>query len=169
MGYYKPLWERVLEKTDRRGPHECWLWTGACTPAGRPFIHLRLDKNGRQITEHAARAMYRMAYGADLGSDHVHHLCKNAKCVNPAHLELLAPGEHMKAHTVTHCKRAGHEYTPENTRIDKQGRRFCRACAAERAASLREKNRDKDRAYQREYQKARRARLSASRSNLTDN
>jgi hypothetical protein len=29
---------------------------------------------------------------------------------------------------ITHCKH-GHEFTPENTRIDKRGWRSCRTCA----------------------------------------
>jgi hypothetical protein len=35
----------------------------------------------------------------------------------------------------THCRRAGHEYTPENTFINSQGRRECRECRKIRNAS----------------------------------
>lgn len=37
---------------------------------------------------------------------------------------------------ITHCPR-GHEYTPENTRIDKKGCKNCRACRAEDARAYR--------------------------------
>jgi hypothetical protein len=42
----------------------------------------------------------------------------------------------MKA---THCKR-GHEFTPENTRLRKDGRRRCKACRAESGRRWREAN-----------------------------
>lgn len=29
---------------------------------------------------------------------------------------------------ISHCKRAGHAYTPENTYVDRKGRRHCREC-----------------------------------------
>jgi hypothetical protein len=34
---------------------------------------------------------------------------------------------------ITACRRAGHEYTPENTYINSEGRRICVACRRERA------------------------------------
>jgi hypothetical protein len=43
----------------------------------------------------------------------------------------------------THCPR-GHEYTPENSRIDTLGYRACRACAREKAQERREAKRQKE-------------------------
>jgi uncharacterized paraquat-inducible protein A len=37
-------------------------------------------------------------------------------------------------HRTTHCVH-GHAYTPENSYVDKAGRRFCRACATVRQAA----------------------------------
>ena len=47
---------------------------------------------------------------------------------------------------ITHCKRGGHEYTPENTRINSRGGRSCRECY-----------REQDRARRRRYRAEKRA------------
>jgi hypothetical protein len=70
------------------------------------------------------------------------HLCKNKRCVNPEHLEMVTQA--MNAYrggadggnaAKTHCPR-GHEYSPENTYYRSNGWRQCRACAR---ALMREK------------------------------
>lgn len=68
----------------------------------------------------------------------VMHLCNNPSCINPKHLKegthaenmahCVASGRHANA-SKTHCKR-GHEFTPENTRVNKLGHRTCLACFA---------------------------------------
>jgi hypothetical protein len=62
------------------------------------------------------------------------HLCRVRGCVNPDHLEVVtgatntlrgisSPAINARK---THCRR-GHEFTPENTYIDRGSRR-CKAC-----------------------------------------
>jgi hypothetical protein len=65
------------------------------------------------------------------------HLCRNRRCVNPEHLEIVTSVENVmrgegfgpKNAAKTHCDK-GHEFTPENTyiRTRAQGGRECRAC-----------------------------------------
>ncbi len=66
----------------------------------------------------------------------IDHLCRNRKCVNPAHMELvdqrtnLLRGISFSAVNAakTHCIR-GHEFTESNTRISKHPPgRMCKAC-----------------------------------------
>jgi hypothetical protein len=65
----------------------------------------------------------------------IDHLCRVRECANPAHLEAvtcrenLLRGDTVTAHNAnkTHCVN-GHEYTPENTAITRDGCRRCRIC-----------------------------------------
>lgn len=62
----------------------CWLWTGRLMPTGYGI--------------HAGRAAHRIAFQWFVGpippNYHVHHRCEVRRCVNPAHLEALAPTAH---------------------------------------------------------------------------
>jgi HNH endonuclease len=78
--------------------------------------------------EYAHRVAYRKAYGEIPEGHLVHHTCGIKLCVNPDHLVALPNARaHSERHRKTHCKH-GHEFTPENTWVDKHGTRHCRTC-----------------------------------------
>ena len=123
--------ERFWPKVSRTPT--CWVWTAARDTRGYGLFWL----NRRWIGAH------RFAYEADRGPIppglELDHLCRNKQCVRPSHLEPVTHREntvravpykhHARGPRVTHC-RAGHEYTPANTKTH-LGRRSCRACANE--------------------------------------
>lgn len=81
--------------------------------------------------------------------------------------DAVQNGNHRNARK-THCKH-NHEFTPENTRVDVDGKRQCLACDRDRAAAYREivkddpaKTADK-RDYQRAWMRQKRAKEYASR------
>ena len=95
--------------------------------------------------------MYELVRDVKISSSkQVDHLCKNRKCVNPDHLEVISGKENtlrgMGPTAInarrTHCVN-GHEFTPENTYIrPDDGARDCRTCAREAKRRQREKLND---------------------------
>src|SRR5262245_61714130 len=121
-----------IEPTD-----DCWIWTGARDEKGYGLF--RVD--GR--TRRAHRFAYEYFVGPIPMGLQTDHLCRNASCVNPEHLELVTNRENCRrgrarggalAPMRTHCK-YGHEFSDENTLwvYPKQASpwRKCRTCARE--------------------------------------
>lgn len=141
----RPLRERapahiVIDQTTG-----CWLWTGSLDRKGYAKA---LGDDRRIVGVH--RYFHAITHGPLAPSIHLHHECHVRRCVNPQHLRPLTPREHLIEHgtiakgnaaaaakkrAATHCRR-GHEFTPENTRIQ-SGNRLCRACVALRTRQRR--------------------------------
>ena len=128
--------ERLLANAivDPHGPRPvsdapCWQW--AKNPKGR-YGQFSVGKQ-KGISAH--RASYELFNGPIPAGLTVDHLCRNTRCVNPAHLEavtqrvntLRGTGPIAVNAAKTHCDH-GHELTDANTYIDKRGARCCRPC-----------------------------------------
>jgi HNH endonuclease len=110
----------------------CWLWTGCLSTAG----YAKIGKGSRgEGWIGAHRVVYEALVGPIPDGLVIDHLCRNRACVNPAHMEVVTQcentlrGESPMAQQKrrTHCPE-GHAYTPDNTVVDKQGKRRCRTC-----------------------------------------
>jgi len=120
----------------------CWVWTGATNGIG--YGKLRVD--GRIIYAH--RAMYEREVGAIPEGLELDHLCRVALCINPGHLEpvtcrinlLRGEGVTAKNAAKTHCPQ-GHEYSPDNLYLVKNGSRLCRKCTLAAVKRYQEKKR----------------------------
>ncbi|MCW1805293.1 HNH endonuclease signature motif containing protein [Brachybacterium squillarum] len=126
----------------------CVEWPGALNKFGYGEVHLRKGPGGTALVH---RVAWENAHGAIPEGMVIDHLCRNRRCVNVDHLEVVTPGENTlrglsaasgaDAHLV--C-RNGHPWTPENTYTRPSGGRQCRACirdlqrrrTAERKAQL---------------------------------
>lgn len=175
----KNFWAKVR----RSGDTDCWLWTGSISADG----YGRLLAGPHRLAHRYSYTLTKGEIPDGLELDHTCHSasgceaagrsCHHRRCVNPSHLELVTHGENHARIAIavnrrrgikvaalqadkTHCP-AGHEYTTENTYVDKRGSRNCRTCAAERSRQRgqTEAGRAYQREYQREYQRRRRAAL----------
>lgn len=140
--------ERFWNKVDRRGPDECWPWLGERTKKGYGLFTYTVTPGKRRAT-----TAYRLAYELTVGPiadgmeiDHVCHTkdcnlgndCPHRQCCNPRDLAQVTPAANKRrANNYTGPRPekrkktcpAGHPYSGENVRIDKQGVPHCRECA----------------------------------------
>lgn len=134
----KPPWI-VWDKIDMQDPEACWPAVNAPSTNGYvQFMYL-----GEQNQIH--RFVYELVYGSIPEGFVVDHTCHNSdpdckggkgcehrKCCNPNHLEAVTQRENVARSPLhktnkTHCP-SGHEYNEKNTRIGKNGGRYCRTC-----------------------------------------
>ena len=125
--------ERFWRSVDQV-PGACWEWRGLTTNGyGRFPARTGASKACIHRAHRVAWELMRGPIGAGLQLDHV---CRNRRCVNPDHLEVVTNAVNVLRGVGpsainarrTHCSN-GHAFSVENTRIGpRNGRRICRAC-----------------------------------------
>jgi HNH endonuclease len=133
--------DRFMEKVAVQ-PNGCWHWTASLFNSG----YGRFTLNKRSRLAHVV--IWEHIYGPVPPGYVVDHTCHNAdptcaggvtdphrRCVQPDHLRTATHRTNLldgktsaaKHATATHCE-SGHEFTPENTYVSKEGYRYCREC-----------------------------------------
>lgn len=127
----RPAAVRFWEKVDKAAPGGCWIWQASLFFSGY----------GQFQVGHAKIRAHRWAYEREFGPIPdglvLDHLCRERRCVNPAHLEAVTDRENVlrgdgpsaRNARKTHCD-SGHPFDVGNTRWTKEGRRKCRRCHA---------------------------------------
>lgn len=83
-------YDRFMTKVDRRGPDDCWPWTGGSDYQGYGLFKAA-GRNHR-----AARWLLARKLGRELWPDEVtRHTCDNPPCCNPAHLIPGSPRDNL--------------------------------------------------------------------------
>lgn len=132
-GQRLPAFDRFCAKV-RRDTFSCWVWTG--------YIHPKLgygffNPHGTPVTAHRfAFEAFRFKIPPKMTIDHV---CRNRRCVNPFHLQVVTLRENIlrgispaaKHAKATHCSN-GHAFDKANTYVTPAGARQCRTCRRNR-------------------------------------
>jgi hypothetical protein len=124
------FWSRVSEDPETG----CWPWRGSMFGNGYGQY-----ASSFTATAMAHRIAYELVVGAIPDGLVIDHLCRNRRCVNPAHLEPVTHRENLlrgdtltaKNAAKTHCPQ-GHPYTGLNLYVTRAGRRHCRTCTRRR-------------------------------------
>lgn len=123
-------------------PSGCWEWARSLN--GNGYGHLGRSVAGKKSHHLAHRFSYERVHGPIPDGLTLDHLCRNIRCVNPAHLEPVTQRVNNERGNVlsvrygrrTHCAQ-GHPYDARNTHRKKDGSRRCRVCERRRMAARR--------------------------------
>ncbi len=120
----KPPEELIIKRENG-----CWIWIGLTDKLG----YGSFNKNKKRYSSH--RYFYELKKGTIPKGLVIDHLCRNASCCNPEHLEAVTNKENIlrgvgitaKEAKQTHCKN-GHPLSGENLRLHIRGYRRCLTC-----------------------------------------
>jgi len=134
-------------KNSKPWPHKrasCLEWQGLLDEDG----YGRVKVNNTDTRVH--RAFFEIFYQTKLeSSDVLLHECDNPRCFNPFHLSKGTQAENVRdmdrkgrrvsgSSQITACPH-GHAYTPENTKVYKDGKRRCKTCMRNRKTKRKSK------------------------------
>jgi hypothetical protein len=129
--------ERIKNRISILPSPGCWNWTACKTNRG----YGKTSLNG--MTTYVHRAIWVINFGEIPTGMYVCHKCDNPSCCNPEHLFLGTQKDNMRdcankdrinrtnGNTNKKFCKHGHEFTDENTHINKKGHRQCRKCDKE--------------------------------------
>jgi hypothetical protein len=112
----------------------CVVWQGSLDANGYGRIVVMCPEARRKVTWRAHRLAYEIAHGPIPQGLVIDHLCRNRRCCNAAHLEVVTSRENVLRGIGPSAMNArkdacdnGHPFVGENLYVWK-GHRGCRAC-----------------------------------------
>lgn len=145
MKLHDDMKPKILQRVRVAEESGCWEWIGTLNADGYGKVVVGYKDEPRQpIKSFAHRVAFQAWRGPITQGLELDHLCRNRKCCNPEHLELVTRKENVrrgdlprfmkeKAANQTHCYK-GHELSGDNSVLqgpDKKNR-VCRTCRAQR-------------------------------------
>jgi hypothetical protein len=126
----------------------CLLWMGGVDGGGYGMVQVAPAHNGIVPRKKVHRVAYELWVGPIPDGLQIDHICHNSsdcvggssclhrRCLEPSHLRAVTDRVNKYASpnfmgNRTQCKH-GHEFTPETTLVESNGRRKCRTCHNQR-------------------------------------
>ena len=163
LSHCVPIWHYFVL------PKPCLEWQ-----EGTDKGYGRCNFNGNKPYVH--QLIYEAQVGSIPSGYEFHHICRNRRCCETSHLQVVTHEEHMRIEKTgefkSHCHR-GHPYDEENTRWH-AGKKRCHQCQLEDCQRYRAENpewqRETERRYRAENQELINERQRQRRANqpLTD-
>jgi DNA-binding transcriptional regulator YiaG len=100
-----PVGVRVWRYIARKGPLDCWLWTGSADRHGNPGSIV--DKTSEEKRVQPRRLIYEQSYGRMPDRSVVRMRCRNPRCLNPAHMMLGRHGCYTAAECIPDVRFSG--------------------------------------------------------------
>jgi hypothetical protein len=137
-----PVVDRIIKLVDFTG--DCWLWQGDQVRGGYGRVSTG-QVNGRSKRGPVHRVLWEALVGPIPDGLELDHLCRDARCVNPDHLEPVTHQENVlrsdnaaainarKTHCVNGHALEGHNIYVPPKRPD---RRYCRTCQNQRGREV---------------------------------
>lgn len=111
----------------------CWLWLGSLSPEG----YARIRRTPKTLFGH--RVGYEIYRGQIPSGLELDHLCRTTSCVNPWHLEAVAPRINKLRGTSPPAKNARKTHCPYGHELEQSPYRprwrWCRVCHYARCAA----------------------------------
>jgi len=128
--------DRFWKKVDIQDVESCWNWTGSLMSKGYGQFSVGPRVGHKNLRAH--RVAYELTAGTIPSGMDLDHLCRNRRCVNPAHLEPVSASVNNKRAGAarTHCAR-GHAMETGNIAKGRNGTKECRACRLQRKRAYR--------------------------------
>ena len=124
-----------LVKSIKTTPEGCWEWTKFIDKDGYGMVRVGSRTDGTRRNERVHRWAYSLIIGQIPKGYVLDHLCRNRRCCNPVHLEIVTPQENTKRNiraTATHCVN-DHPLLGDNLYIAPDGKRGCKTCRHKRS------------------------------------
>lgn len=135
-------------------------WESAYSVASHGYSQIGWQEKAKTRTTTAHRAAWVHYHGKQIDEGYtIDHLCKNRRCVNPAHLRALPNFENARRTygddwVLGQCK---HGHSNEHLHKEPNGRMRCLRCAREHKRQWVKQNPDKVRAYNKKYRDKKRS------------
>lgn len=134
--------KRIVEKFAVNAQSGCWEWTGATANKQDKWVYGILSVGGRLKMAH--RVVWELVRGQIPKKMQLDHLCRNTRCVNPAHLEIVNAKENIRRGNAARGRKKvcvnGHELTGANVYDGPDGRRECVLCRKNDWVAYRERH-----------------------------